>query len=261
MSLLEAIILGIVQGLTEFIPVSSSGHLALGHMLFGLEEEGLLFTIVVHVGTLVPVLIVFRKDIWALIKRPFQKMTFMLIVATIPAVIVGLLFEDRVEQAFTTMQFLVAGFLITGTVLIISDRLRKATKTADEITWLDAALIGIAQAVAIFPGISRSGSTITASLSRGINREDAAKFVFLMSIPIILGATVLQIIHVARGNVAAYEIDFAVLGAGFVSAALSGYLAVNFLLAAIKKAKLRYFAYYVLVLAKVLIFGMIVLNW
>jgi len=261
MSILEAIILGIIQGLTEFIPVSSSGHLALGHLFFGLEEEGLLFIVVVHVGTLVPVFVVFRKEIWALIKRPFQKTTFLLITATIPAVIVGLLFENRIEQAFTTLQTLAIGFVITGVVLILSDRLRKGTKKESDITWLDAALIGIAQAVAVFPGISRSGSTITAALSRGISRDEAAKFVFLMSIPVILGATILQIIHIARGSIAAYELDFAVLSTGFVSAALSGYLAVNFLLAAIRKKKLRYFAYYVLTLAAVLVFGMIVLNW
>ena len=263
MSILQAIILGIVQGLTEFIPVSSSGHLALGKLFFGLEEEGLglLFIVVVHVGTLVPVFVVFRKEIWALIRRPFQKTTFLLIVATIPAVITGLLLEDRIEQALSTLSVLAIGFVLTGGVLILSDKMRQGTKKEGDITWLDAALIGIAQAVAVFPGISRSGSTISAALARGITREDAAKFVFLMSIPVILGATVLQIIHIARGNISAYELDFAVLGAGFVSSALSGYLAVNFLLAAIKKKKLRYFAYYVLVLAAVLIFGMIAFNW
>ena len=261
MTLLEAIILGIVQGLTEFLPVSSSGHLALGHIFFGLEEEGLLFSIVIHVGTLIPVLIVFWRDIWALVKRPFQKMTFMLLIATGPAAVVGIFLEDRVEQAFMSLQALAIGFLITGTVLIFTDRFLKNSKKAGEIAYLDAVIVGLAQAVAIFPGISRSGSTIAASLSRGIVREDAAKFAFLMSIPVILGATLLQIIHVARGSIILEDINFVNLGAGFVAAALSGYLAVNFMLAAVKKAKLRYFAYYVLTLAAVITVGIFVFNW
>jgi len=249
MTLLEAIILGIIQGLAEFLPISSSGHLALGQYIFGYEDHNLIFIIVVHIGTLIPVVIVYRKAIWELIKRPFQKMTYLLIVATIPAAIVGIFFEDAIEAALSSITFLAVGFVVTGVVLIGTDRLRKTGKKSDEITYLDATLIGIAQAVAVFPGISRSGSTISAALARGINREDAAKFVFLMSIPAILGALLIQIIHVVRGNLVLADLDFVVLGAGFVASALSGYLAINFMLAAIKKAKLSYFAYYVLVLA------------
>ncbi|MCL2573136.1 MAG: undecaprenyl-diphosphate phosphatase [Defluviitaleaceae bacterium] len=252
MTLLEAIILGIIQGLAEFLPISSSGHLALGQYLFGIDEGNLVFIIVVHIGTLIPVVIVYRKAIWELIKKPFQKMTYLLIIATVPAAVVAIFFEDAIEAALTSISFLAAGFVATGLVLIGTDRLRKTSKKSDEITYLDAALIGIAQAVAVFPGISRSGSTIAASLARGINREDAAKFAFLMSIPAILGALLIQIIHVFRGNIVLADLDFLTLGAGFVASALSGYLAINFMLAAIKKAKLRYFAYYVLALAAVI---------
>ena len=249
MTLLEAIILGIIQGLAEFLPISSSGHLALGQYLFGIEESNLAFIIVVHIGTLIPVVIVYRNTIWELIKKPFQKMTYLLIVATVPAAIVAFFFEDAIEAALTSIGFLAVGFIITGLVLICTDRLRKNAKKSDEITYLDAAFIGIAQAVAVFPGISRSGSTIAASLARGINREDAAKFAFLMSIPAILGALLIQIIHIVRGNILLEDLNFVTLGAGFLASALSGYLAINFMLAAIKKAKLSYFAYYVLGLA------------
>jgi len=260
MTLLEAVILGIVQGLAEFLPISSSGHLALGQYIFGIEDNNMAFNIVVHVGTLIPVVVVFRQTIWELVKKPFQKMTYLLIIATLPAAIVGVLLEDVVEASFTTLGFLAIAFVVTGLLLVGTDRIRKNTKKSDEITYLDAALIGVAQAVAIFPGISRSGSTIAASLARGIAREDAAKFAFLMSIPIILGALLLQIIHIARGNVVLEDLNFVNLGAGFIAAALSGYLAVNFLLAAIKKAKLRYFAYYVFVLAAAIGIGLLVFS-
>ncbi|MCL2350363.1 MAG: undecaprenyl-diphosphate phosphatase [Defluviitaleaceae bacterium] len=255
MSVLEAIILGLIQGLAEFLPISSSGHLAIGHFLFGLEDEGLLFSIVVHIGTLIPVVVVFWRDIWAILRRPFQKMTGLLIVATLPAAVVGFLFEDMVEAAFASLTFIAFGFVITGLVLLFSDRKQKNEKTAEKITWLDAALIGIAQAVAILPGVSRSGSTIGMALARGIKREDAAKFAFLMSIPIILGATLLQVIHIARGDIMIYGLNFVNLGAGMLAAAISGYVAIRFMLAAIKKAKLRYFAYYVLTLAAIITVG------
>jgi len=252
MTLLESILLGIIQGLSEFLPISSSGHLALGHHLFGLEEDGLLFHIVVHVGTLIPVCIVFWQDIWALIKKPFQKMTYLLIIATLPAVVVALFARDLVGIAMSSLHFLTAGFLITGTVLLVSDRFKKTNKKSAEITYMDALIIGIAQGIAIFPGISRSGSTITAALARGINREDAAKFVFLLSIPAILGGLVLEIFEMIQEGITLADIDFVVMGGGFIAAMLSGYLAIRFMLAAIKKAKLRYFAYYVFVLAAVI---------
>jgi undecaprenyl-diphosphatase len=260
MTLLEAIILGIIQGLSEFLPISSSGHLALGHAIFGLEEEGILFSIIVHVGTLIPVVLIFWQDIWALIKRPFQKMTLLLIIATIPAAVVGLLFEDMVESAFASLTFVAFGFVVTGLVLLFTDRLKKTAKPAEDLTRLDSLLIGLAQAVAILPGISRSGSTIAAALARGTRREDAAKFAFLMSIPIILGALALQIFHLLRGSIPADDLNFLNLGAGFVTSAISGYFAINFMLKAVKKAKLRYFAYYVLALAASITVGSLILN-
>ncbi|MCL2235738.1 MAG: undecaprenyl-diphosphate phosphatase, partial [Defluviitaleaceae bacterium] len=142
------------------------------------------------------------------------------------------------------------GFVVTGTILLISDRMKKTAKTTKDITYFDALCIGAAQAVAIFPGVSRSGSTITAALARGINRVDAAKFVFLMSIPAILGALLVETVDIVRDyNITMADINFAILTAGFLASMISGYFAVKFMMAAIKKAKLRYFAFYVLILA------------
>lgn len=249
MTLLQAIILGIIQGLTEFLPVSSSGHLALGQYGFNIGND-MLFTLVVHIGTLVPVVVVFWKDVWALIRKPFQKMTYLLVVASLPIAVTGLLLRNVVGEAFGSLPALAAGFVVTGTILLISDRIKKTKKNTEDITYFDALCIGAAQAVAIFPGISRSGSTITAALARGINRADAAKFVFLMSIPAILGALLVETIGLVRDyDVVMADINFANLAAGLFAAMVSGYAAVKFMMAAIKKAKLRYFAFYVLILA------------
>jgi undecaprenyl-diphosphatase len=259
MTILEEIILGIIKGLSEFLPISSSGHLALGQMLFGLEDEGLFFIIVIHIGTLIPVVVIFWQDIWALIRRPFQKMTYLLVVASLPIAIVGLLLRDVVGAAFVSLWALAAGFVVTGVVLLISDKFRKTTKTSEEITYADALFIGAAQAVAIMPGISRSGSTIAAALARGISREAAVKFAFLMSIPAILGALLIQIIDLVRDyDTALRDINFLNLGAGMLAAMISGYIAIKFMLAAVKRAKLRYFAIYVLALAAAIAIGMII---
>ena len=252
MTLLQAIILGIIQGLTEFIPVSSSGHLALGQYYFNVGHD-MLFILVIHIGTLVPVVVVFWKDVWALIRNPFQKMTLLLIVASVPIGVIGLLMRGIVGDAFGNIGAMAVGFVVTATILLISDRLRKGKKTTEDITYFDALCIGVAQAVAIFPGISRSGSTIAAALARGINREDAAKFIFLMSIPAILGALLVEIFDLVRDyTITMADVNLANLTAGLFASMISGYFAVKFMLAAIKKAKLRYFAFYVLILAAVI---------
>lgn len=245
MSLIEAIILGIVQGLSEFLPVSSSGHLLVFHHLFGITtEDNLTFIIALNMGSLVPLLIVFRKDIWALIGKPFQKTTALLIIATIPLIVVTLLFEEFIESMFHIIYFLPFGFIITGVALLLSDRVKENNKDIKALRVVDAILVGIAQAFAVFPGISRSGSTITASLARGLNRENAAKFSFLMSVPAAIGAVVLRVSHIVSGRILIADLNFVNLGVGFVTAAVSGYLAINFMLAIVKKAKLKYFAFY-----------------
>ena len=245
MSLLEAIILGLIQGLSEFLPVSSSGHLLVAHQVFGItDEDNLTFIIVLNMGSLVPLLWVFRKDVWELVRKPFQKMTALLIIATTPLILVTALFLDHIEQMFQLVQFLPAGFVVTGVILLLSDKFSKGKRAIGELKVVDAILIGLAQAIAVFPGLTRSGSTITASLARGLNRESAAKFSFLMSIPTAFGAIALRAGHIISGRILLDDLNFANLGAGFVTAAVSGYLAINFMLAIVKKAKLKYFALY-----------------
>ena len=245
MSLIEAIILGIIQGLSEFLPVSSSGHLLVFHHLFGITaEDNLTFIIALNMGSLVPLLIVFRKDIWALVRKPFQKTTALLVIATVPLVVVTLLFQEFIESMFHVIHFLPLGFIITGIALLLSDRVKENNKEIKALRFIDAVLIGIAQAFAVFPGISRSGSTITTSLARGLNRENAAKFSFLMSVPAAIGAVALRVSHIVSGRILIEDLNLVNLGAGFITAAVSGYLAINFMLSIVKKAKLKYFAFY-----------------
>jgi len=255
MSLLEAIILGLIQGISEFLPVSSSGHLLVFHHIFGITaEDNLTFIIVLNMGSLLPLIFVFRKDIWALIKNPFQKTTALLAIATVPLVVVTLLFEGFIESMFHMVHYLPIGFVITGVVLLLSDRLKKNVRDMESLSYFDAFLIGCAQAVAVFPGISRSGSTITATMARGINRENAAKFSFLMSVPAAIGAMLFRISRILANPELIEGLNFLNLGAGFVTSAVTGYIAINFMLAIVKRAKLKYFAFYYVFALAVLIF-------
>ena len=245
MSLLEAVILGIIQGISEFLPVSSSGHLLVFHRIFGIEaEDNLTFIIVLNMGSLMPLLWVFRADILTLLKNPFQKMTGLLVVSVFPLVLVSVLFLDFIEEMFHLLDYLWVGFIITGAVLLLSDRLRNNQKTTGDLKFRDALFCGSAQAFAVFPGISRSGATITAALSRGLDRENAARFSFLMSIPSAFGAILLRLGHLLTGRVDAQDLNFVNLAAGFVTAAVVGYVSINFMLMVIKKARLKYFAIY-----------------
>ena len=252
MNILKAVILGIVQGFTEFLPISSSGHLVLFQKLFGISQPMLSFDVVLHLGTLVAVFIVFWGDILAILKKPLQNITYMLIVATIPAVVVGLLFDKQIGALFTGGITLALGFIITGLLLIYSDRIKNPQKLEKDIRFTDAVVIGCMQAIAIAPAISRSGSTITAGLHQRLSRETAARFSFLLSIPAILGAAVLTARDIIKGpGGAAGFLSAGTLPLifGFLAAALSGYLSIRFMLDLIKKSKLSYFGYYVLVLA------------
>lgn len=254
MNLIEAIILGLIQGISEFLPVSSSGHLLVFHHILGITtEDNLTFIIVLNMGSLMPLLFVFRKDIILLVKQPFQKTTALLIIATVPLVIVTLLFENFIESMFHMVHFLPFGFVITGLVLVLSDKLKKNNRNMDNINLFDALLIGLAQAIAIFPGISRSGSTITATMARGVNRESAAKFSFLISIPAAIGALVFRISRIMMEPELIEGLNFLNLGVGFITAALTGYIAINFMLTIVKKAKLKYFAIYYIFALVVLI--------
>jgi len=255
MTILEAIILGIIQGLAEFLPVSSSGHLMVFHHLLGIESnDNLTFIVVLNLGTLLPLLFIFRKDILELATQPFQKTVYLLIIATIPIVVATLLFEDFIEGLFQSTQFLAFGFLITGIILILTDKIKDNNKSMKQMSYLDSVVIGLTQAAAVFPGLSRSGSTIAASLARGVNREDAMKFSFLMSVFTAFGALVFRILRIFTGHILVADLNFINLFAGFLAAVISGYLSINFMMKLVKKAKLKYFALFYVFGLTILIF-------
>jgi undecaprenyl-diphosphatase len=249
MSIVEAIILGAVQGLTEFLPVSSSGHLVLLQKIFGITEPALFFDTMVHAGTLIAVFIVLRKDIWAILRRIIQPLTGYLILATIPTVIAALVFRSVIESAFESGAFLGFSFLFTALALLVSELGYRAGKVKPlaAMGWFDALVIGIFQAIAIIPGVSRSGLTLSGVLSRRLNRESAARFAFLLSIPAILGALVLQLRDIVFGD-AAISTGLEPLIAGTVTAAVVGFFSIKFMLRIVKNRSLRGFALYVAIL-------------
>ena len=259
MSVFEALILGIVQGNTEFLPVSSSGHLVLLQRIFGITEPAMAFNAAVHGGTLIAVVLVLWRDIWSLLTRIVQPLTLYLIIGTLPTVAAALLFRDVIEKAFATGAFLGFAFLITTTLLIVSDRLYRGSgkpgglparmdnpappRLQSEMTWVDALLIGLLQAVAIAPGISRSGATISAALSRRLDRDFAARFSFLLSIPAILGALVLHLREFS--DVGAGEgIGLLPIMVGSISAGIVGFFSVRFTIKMVRERSLIGFAVY-----------------
>ena len=247
MNILEAIVLGAVQGLTEFLPVSSSGHLVLLQKIFRISEPALFFDTMLHLGTLAAVFVVLWRDILAILRRLFQPLTAWLILATIPAVVFALAFKDHIEAAFESGKFLGCAFLVTAVLLTVSELLARragSLKKDGEMNWLDALIIGVLQAAAIVPGVSRSGATLSGALSRGLNRNFAARFSFLLSIPAILGALVLQVKDLAQGGAVSGNIGAAAIIAGTVSAAVVGFFAVRLMLKIVREKSLFGFAIY-----------------
>ncbi|MBT3648275.1 MAG: undecaprenyl-diphosphate phosphatase [Flavobacteriales bacterium] len=252
MSILEAFILGIVQGLTEFLPVSSSGHLELVKALLGndsLPAESLLLTVVLHFATALATMVVFRKDIAQIFKGLFQfkaneEFTFSLkiVLSMIPAAVIGVLFNDEIEALFS-QQILLVGFmlLLTGGLLFLADR---AKKTDRNVGYTHALIIGIAQAIAILPGISRSGATISTAVLLGIDREKSARFSFLMVIPLILGKMAKDIME---GQLMETQIGWAPLIVGATAAFIAGLFACQWMIALVKKSQLKYFSFYCLI--------------
>ena len=249
MSLIEAIILGIVQGLTEFLPVSSSGHLELGKALFGekmLAQESLTFTVVLHFATALSTLVVFRKEVITIFKGLFQfkwneelEFSLKIIISMIPAVIIGLFFEDELEQLFGGKILLVGiMLLITALLLLLADRAKNTDKS---VTYKSSFLIGIAQAIAMLPGISRSGATISTSVLLGVDRTKAARFSFLMVVPLIFGKVGKDFMS---GEISFQNEQFGIMSAGFLAAFISGLLACSWMISLVKKSKLSYFAIY-----------------
>jgi|SRR5579875_783192 len=249
---LEALILGMIQGLTEFLPISSTGHLYLGRNLFGLQEAGLLLDTMLHIGTLAAVLIFYKNEFVQMIKNPFSRLTYLLIIGTIPAVVIGLLFEDYFEEISKTGVTIGWEFLITGIFLWIADSVKNGHKKMDNISYLDAFIIGSFQAAAIFPAISRSGMTIVAALWRKLDRETAAYFSFLLSTPAIAGACLLQTKDLLSGG--GEEISLSALIVGIVSSAFFGYVAIRWMIGFLKKHSLKPFAIYVWILGLVVLY-------
>jgi len=265
MSILIAVVLGIVQGLGEFLPISSSGHLVLLQKVFGISEQTLFFDTMLHVGTLFAVVVVLWPNIMAILRKPIQPLTGFLIIATIPAVFAALVFGDHIEHIFNSGKFLGVSFLITAVLLCIAEVLSRRInnaggyKKAEEMNWLDALIIGIFQAIAIPPGISRSGATISGALLRRLDRDFAARFSFLLSIPAILGALVLNLKDLAKNGTAAGSISMGVI-AGTLTAAIVGFFAVKLMLKIVKEKSLFGFAVYTAVLGGLILFDQFVTH-
>lgn len=246
LSKLEAFILGIIQGLTEFLPISSTGHLYLGRHLFQLQEAGLLLDTMLHIGTLLAILLFYRHEFIKIVKNPFGKVTWLLIIGTIPAVITGFIFKDYFDEISKTGVTIGWEFLLTGCFLWFAETIRQGRKKMADISIGDALFIGIFQAVAIFPAISRSGFTIVAALIRKLDRETAAYFSFLLSTPAIIGAIILQSFELIEGS--GEDIAFSSLLIGIITSAIFGYIAVKWMINYLKSHSLKAFAIYVWIL-------------
>ncbi len=254
MELLKAAILGIVQGLTEFLPVSSSGHLELFKYFLNddaVGEESLMMTVMLHFATALSTVIVFRKTIIQLIKGLLRfewnketKFVAFIILSMVPAVLVGLFLEEQMESLFNKNIPLVAIMLvITGILLFFADR---AKITGKDVNAKNAIIVGIAQAIAILPGISRSGATISTSVLLGIDREEAAKFSFIMVLPLIFGKIAKDLVD---GSFSASNVNLLELGVGFIAAFLTGLFACTLMIKIVKNSQLKYFSYYCFAIA------------
>jgi len=258
MNYLEAIILGIIQGLTEFLPVSSSGHLELAKALFGdqsIPKESLTFTVVLHFATALSTIVVFRKEVFEIIKGLFQfqwndELIFSLkiIISMIPAAIIGLMFEEQLE-AFFNGNILMVGFmlLITALLLVLAD---KAKNTDKNVSYKNAFIVGVSQAIAMLPGISRSGATISTSVLLGVDRVKAARFSFLMVVPLIFGKVAKDFLS---GEISFQSDQIGSMGLGFLAAFISGLIACNWMITLVKKSKLYYFAIYCFIVGTIAI--------
>ncbi len=261
MELWQAAALGVVQGLTEFLPVSSSGHLVLGQRLLGFQEPALMFDIAVHVGTLVAVFFVFWRDLWGILRGLFvwsddpgrqgRLLLWLVVAGSVPTAVIGLLFKDFFESMFSSLFTVGIALLITGWLLLATALVRRPGRPLERMGTPRALVVGLVQGLAITPGISRSGSTIATALLLGVERKVAAHYSFVLSIPAILGALVLQV-HDAGAPSAA---QVAPMIMGFITAAVSGYLALRTLLKIVQAGAFHWFAPYCFVV------GILALVW
>lgn len=282
MSLLEAILMGIIQGVTEFLPVSSSGHLALFKILFGVEDVGLLFDVILHLGTLIAIFAVYYKDIWKMIVAGFsiigdvcknigiffknithktkggyhhvicngyRKFVMLVIVSTIPTGVIGVLASDLIEQASKLLIVPGICLIMTAVLLLLADHCKGGEKMPKQVTYSNAFIIGIAQGVATLPGLSRSGTTITACLLSGFNRKFAVKYSFIMSIPAVLGSLVFELSDLATVSFTSTEIMYYLVG--MVVAAVVGYICIKTMLYVVRQKKFTGFAIYCLIVGAI----------
>ncbi len=259
MNIFTATIFGIIQGATEFLPVSSSAHLALAHYFLGAQESDLAFDVALHLGTLLAILAYFRDDFWqmgkaviGLHKEPaetqrLRKMALFIALATIPGALAGLLLEKTAENYFRHPAMVAAALAGAGLLLLLADRAGKRARNFETIRLVDALLIGLSQACAIIPGVSRSGSTITCGLAMGLTRQAAIRFSFLLSAPIIFGAGVHEIPKIIKNGLLAGQTMLYV--SGFLAAAISGYLFIACIMQYIRARSFAIFAYYRFLLA------------
>ena len=255
MDVFYAIILGIVQGLTEFLPISSTAHLLITEHLFGLSPKtyGVGFNASIQLGTTFAVIWFFRKDLWGIVSRwkdPKERNLFwMLVIATIPALAVGYLVKDNIDS-ITTLPVIFATFVIGGIIFLITERVAKVRKTADQATRKDALIIGLCQILALIPGTSRSGSTIVPAMLLGLQRAEAARFSFLLSIPVIAAAGFYETLHVAKTGVGG-RLDLIAIGG--VTAFVVGYFSIKYLIRYLAHHKLNIFAYYRFIVAALIL--------
>ncbi len=259
MEFLDALILGILQGITEFLPISSSGHLIIGETYLGLNVDTLKsFDVVVHVATLLAIITYFWVDFKGMIKAflafcsgklkkddKYGKLILFIVIGTIPAVIVGLFAEDIIDQHFRNIAAVGKWMLIIGILFLLAEHFHKKKKRAG-LTLRKSIFIGLMQALALIPGVSRSGSTIVAGLFSGIERSEAARFSFLLGIPAIAGAGLLTALKIPENG--GFGIDLSVLGVGFISSFVFGILSISFLMKFLKKHSLNVFAFYLIIL-------------
>lgn len=267
MTLIQSVILGIIQGLTEFLPISSSAHLVIAPYLLNWHipaQDAFIFDVLVQLGTLLAVITYFWKDLYQIIvsvlrglvhRQPFSdpmaRLGWFLVLATIPAVVAGFFLKDLVEKAFSSP--LAAGLFLLGTasLLVIAEQVGKRTRQMESITWLDALLVGLFQVISLLPGISRSGSTISGGMIRSFDRPSAARFSFLMSVPVMIGAGFVAIVDLIK--LPGFTGQIPTLVAGFITAAVVGYLAIRWLLSYLSKRSLYVFAIYSLVASAIVV--------
>lgn len=260
MGFAAAVLLGILQGLTEFLPVSSSAHLILARAFFGWEvpaDFALAFDVALHIGTLVAILIYFQREIAAMVRAipsaltggtdPASRLIWRIAVGTVPAVIVGLLFNDYIEERLRTPAVAATMLAIGAVVMFAAERAGAQERTEESLTWADAILIGIAQACALIPGVSRSGATISLGLFLGIRRDAAARYTFLLAIPAILAAAAKEGLELRHMHVSTYNLELMVVG--IIVSGVVGYLTIKYFLRFLAGHRLDVFAYYRVALA------------